>query len=53
MVQRNPRYGDAEFRRFLRHYQWACLFRGKASATARLNERQRRSWDPSRSPSAI
>ena len=53
MVQRNPRYGDAEFRRFLRHYQWACLFRGKARATARLNERQRRSWDPSRSASAI
>jgi poly-beta-1,6-N-acetyl-D-glucosamine synthase len=53
MVQRNPRYGDAEFRRFLRHYQWACLFRGKARATARLNERQRQSWDPSRSPNAI
>lgn len=50
MAKRNPRYGDTEFRRFLRHYQWACLLRGKASATARLNERQRKFWDPSRSP---
>jgi len=49
MVQRNPRYGDPEFRRFLRRYQWACLLRGKARATARLNERQRQFWDPSRS----
>jgi poly-beta-1,6-N-acetyl-D-glucosamine synthase len=53
MLQRNPRYGDTEFRRFLRRYQWACLLRGKASATAHLNERQRPSWDPSRSPNAI
>jgi hypothetical protein len=53
MVQRKPRYGDMEFRRFLRRYHWASLFRGKARATARLNERQRRCWDPSRSPSAI
>jgi biofilm PGA synthesis N-glycosyltransferase PgaC len=50
MVQQNPRYGDAEFRRFVQRYQWACLFRGKTSATARLNERQRELWDPSRSP---
>jgi biofilm PGA synthesis N-glycosyltransferase PgaC len=50
MAQRNPRYGDGEFRRFLRRYQWACLFRGKAGATARLNERQRQFWDPSPSP---
>jgi hypothetical protein len=52
MVQRNPRYGDAAFRRFLHRYQWACLFRGKANATARLNERQQELWDPSRSASA-
>jgi glycosyltransferase involved in cell wall biosynthesis len=49
MARRNPRYGDPEFRRFLRRYQWACLLRGKASATARLNERQLQFWDPSRS----
>jgi biofilm PGA synthesis N-glycosyltransferase PgaC len=50
MVRRNPRYGDPEFRRFLRRYQWACLLQGKARATARLNERQRQFWNPSRSP---
>jgi len=52
MVKRSPRYGDAEFRRFLRRYQWACLLRGKASATADLNERQKARWNPSHSPSA-
>jgi hypothetical protein len=50
MVKRNPRYGDAEFRRFLRRYQWSCLFRGKQRATALLNEAQRPVWDPSRPP---
>jgi poly-beta-1,6-N-acetyl-D-glucosamine synthase len=50
MVQRNPRYGDPEFRRFLRRYQWACILRGKASATERLNEHQGQSWHPSQSP---
>ena len=53
MAQRNPRYGDAEFRRFLRRYQWACLVKGKARATAQLNQRQKSHWNPSRSPSAI
>jgi len=47
MIFRNPRYGDDEFRRFLRGYQWACLFRGKAAATAELNSRQAGRWDPS------
>ena len=38
-----PRYGDAEFRRFLRRYQHACLRLGKAKATAqRLNADRRR-----------
>ncbi len=52
MARRNPRYGDAKFRRFLRRYQWACLVRGKARATALLNERQKTEWNPSRPPSA-
>ncbi len=39
-----PRYGDAEFRRFLRSYQWNCLLRGKAKATAALNVRQAEAW---------
>lgn len=28
-----PRYGDAEFRQFLRRYQWECLLHGKQRAT--------------------
>jgi hypothetical protein len=46
MAQRKPRYGDEEFRRFLRRYQWECLVLGKKRATARLDERQARAWKP-------
>jgi len=42
MIKRSPRYGDAEFRRFLRRFQWACLVKGKIAATAELNARQAR-----------
>jgi glycosyltransferase involved in cell wall biosynthesis len=49
MLQQAPRYGDDEFRRFLRRYQWQCLIRGKAEATRRLNEAQRNVWEPMRS----
>ena len=34
---RKPRYGDAEFRRFLRAYQTDCLLRGKKRATDALH----------------
>lgn len=47
MLRRAPRYGDRDFRRFLRRYQWACLLMGRAAATARLNRRQERVWAPS------
>jgi len=50
MAARNPRYGDAEFRRFLRRYQRACLMRGKSRATELLNDAQRTVWDPTRPP---
>lgn len=43
-AQRKPRYGDAEFRRFLRRYQWECLLLGKKRATERLDERQADAW---------
>ena len=43
-AKRAPRYGDREFRRFLRRYQWACLLKGKARATATLNARQAKAW---------
>ncbi len=46
MIQRKPRYGDAEFRRFLRKYQWACLLKGKNKATAELNAAQAPIWRP-------
>jgi hypothetical protein len=48
MIGRRPRYGDAEFRRFLRSYPWACLLQGKARATAELNSRQAARWRPDR-----
>ena len=44
MATRKPRYGDREFRRFLRQYQWACLLKGKAKATAEVNARQSEAW---------
>ena len=43
-LKRVPRYGDAEFRRFLRRYQRSCLLVGKRAATARVNARQARAW---------
>jgi len=48
MLNRNPRYGDAAFRQFLRRYQWRCLLVGKARATRELDARQASSWDPKR-----
>jgi len=46
MIRRAPRFGDAEFRRFLRRYQWSCLLRGKARAVAEVNLRQATVWNP-------
>ena len=43
-LKRVPRYGDREFRRFLRDYQYACLRHGKAAATAQLNAQQENIW---------
>jgi hypothetical protein len=50
MIQHEARYGDGDFRRFLRGYQWACLRKGKAVATAELNARQADRWDPRATP---
>ena len=49
MFTRKPRYGDAEFRRFLRRYQWGCLLRGKRRATEAVNARQAGRWQAGRS----
>ena len=48
MLRGVPRYGDDEFQKFLRRYQWACLLRGKAAALAELNLRQGARWNPDR-----
>jgi hypothetical protein len=44
MIQRRPRYGDADFHRFLRRYQWACLIKGKRRATEELNQTMESAW---------
>jgi poly-beta-1,6-N-acetyl-D-glucosamine synthase len=48
MVKRHPRYGDDDFRKFLRSYQWAVLLKGKARAISELNDRQSAHWNPDR-----
>lgn len=50
MLQRKPRYDDAEFRRFLRQYQWACLLKGKRKATMVIDEDNERTL---RSPGRV
>lgn len=37
LVKRLPRYDNTKFREFLRRYQWACLWKGKATATEELH----------------
>ncbi|HEX8910824.1 MAG TPA: glycosyltransferase family A protein [Humisphaera sp.] len=49
---RKPRYGDAEFRKFLNRYQWRCLIAGKHKATAELDARQAGAWRPPAKPGA-
>jgi len=39
-----PRFDDKELCAFIRKYQWACLLKGKATATAELNEQQAKVW---------
>jgi poly-beta-1,6-N-acetyl-D-glucosamine synthase len=46
MAQKKPRYGDEDFRKFLRRYQWECLLMGKKRATERLDARQAVVWNP-------
>jgi hypothetical protein len=46
MLARKARYDDAEFRAFLRRYQWEALFLGKAAATRRATARGAPAWRP-------
>jgi glycosyltransferase involved in cell wall biosynthesis len=48
MVRGDPRYEGADFRRFLRRYQWACLVKGKSRALKDLDMQQGSVWNPSR-----
>jgi hypothetical protein len=43
-LARRPRYGDEEFRRFLRRYQWRCLVSGKRRALQRCEAEQAPVW---------
>ncbi len=46
MLTRKARYENAEFRRFIRRFQWDCLIHGKERATRRLDEHQASHWRP-------
>ena len=41
---RKERYDDPALRSFIRKYQWACLIRGKETATGTLNDKQGMVW---------
>lgn len=43
-LRRRPRYGDAEFRKYLRNYQWQVLRRGKKAAVAALEAAGESAW---------
>lgn len=47
LFTRRERLNDPVFRKFLRKYQWVCLFNGKSKATARYDLQSARYWDPS------
>ena len=51
-LQRKPRYEDAEFRVFLRRYQWRVLFVGKKRAIEEIHRNARIVGDPSSSNQA-
>ena len=43
-IRREPRYGDAAFRSFLRRWQWSALLKGKSRALRELEARQAAVW---------
>ncbi|MEM8875465.1 MAG: glycosyltransferase family 2 protein [Planctomycetota bacterium] len=40
-----PRYDKPGFRKFLRRYQWAALFKGKSNAITAIDAEQKKVWD--------
>lgn len=47
-IAKKERLADPAFRRFLRNYQWACLFQGKRKATAIYDQQGAHNWNPNR-----
>ena len=45
-----PRYGDDNFRRFLRDYQWRCLWQGKGRTTQDYDRQSAERWAPDAPP---
>jgi len=50
MLKNEARYEDAEFRAFLRTWQWRSLFHGKAEATKSLEDERAGAWSLERAP---
>jgi glycosyltransferase involved in cell wall biosynthesis len=46
MLKGVQRYDDLDFRTFLRRYQWACLLKGKTSATQQVDRERATNWKP-------
>lgn len=46
LIKRKERYGDPEFRRFVRRCQWSFLFKGKQAAVKQINQKQAAFWKP-------
>ena len=44
-LAKEQRLEDLEFRKFLRKYQWSCLFLGKKKATELLDKQQENVWN--------
>jgi hypothetical protein len=42
MLRREPRFGNKQYRRYLRRYEWRVLLRGKRTVLAQANDRIRR-----------
>jgi hypothetical protein len=53
MLKNEARYEDAEFRAFLRTWQWRSLFHGKAEATKSMEAERAGAWSLERAPMAM
>ena len=44
MIKRKPQFDDIKLKSFINEYQYQCLLKGKATATANLNANQEKVW---------